>query len=122
LEKFRKYYLQSFLIPVLAGIILIMNSRQSAFENVAKVKNFGSCYSSVSFEFIIPEPSRNTNFSIGADLLSFRPAIHQLFNMKFVENAHTLLFENHCALFEFGNWIKTILYQPIHIFKRVIRI
>lgn len=122
MEKFRKYYLQSFLIPVLAGIILLMNSRQSAFENAAKVKNFGSYYSSVSFDFVIPDPSRNATQSIGEDQLTFRTAIQHLFNMKFAENAHNLLFVNHFALFEFKNSIKTILNHPIHIFKRVIRI
>ncbi len=122
MENLRKYYFRSVLIPFLAGIVLFTNSRQFAFENVAKVQNFGSCYSSVNFDFIIPDPSRNPNVNIGEDHLTFRLTIHNLMNLKFAENFHTLLFVNSYALFQFNNCIKTTLYQPLHIFKRVIRI
>jgi hypothetical protein len=99
-----------------------VNSKQFAFENYAKVKNFGSTYSSISFDFIYLTYGRNPKLSIDEDPTGFRLLQDNFLNLKFAEIFGSLLNKKSCSLYQFILCIKATLNQPVFIFNRVIRI
>jgi hypothetical protein len=99
-----------------------MQSNDIKFENFAKIRKIETTYSSTGGEFMPPEPVQDSMFKTIENLPILPLIQYKAPEIKWASIFQSRIFANSNLFSQFQNSIQTIIYQPIFIFKRVIRI